>query len=133
MLVLLQQVPTSVPTTSGHSGVARGEAGGCWVLHPAQHARDPPVAGHDDPADHPAALVAVGVGVVAQEGLAHPLAVAVGAAALGAAVASLVPQGVELQPVLRLPGRASISRARVSVGTPGVQTGHPNMHFPTLT
>lgn len=70
------------------------------VLHPAQHPRDPPVAGHDDAADDPPALVAVGVGVVAQEGLADPPAVAVGAAALGTAVASLIPQGVELQPVL---------------------------------
>ena len=97
------------------------------VLHPAQHPRNPPVAGHDDPADDPPALVAVGVGVVAQEGLADPPAVAVGTAALGTAVASLIPQGVELQPVLRLPGRASVSTARRmrGRGTPGTRPGHP--------
>lgn len=76
------------------------QAPGGWVLHPAQHPRDPPVAGHDDAADDPPTLVAVGVGVVAQEGLADPPAVAVGTAALGTAVASLIPQRVELQPVL---------------------------------
>lgn len=82
-------------STWGLSGCAQG-------LHTAQHACDPPVAGHDDTADHPAALVAVRVGVVAQQWLADPPAVAVGAAALCTAVAPLIPQRVELQPVFCL-------------------------------
>lgn len=106
--------------------VGRRTAAQRWGLHPAQHPCDPPVAGHDDAADDPPALVAVGVGVVAQEGLADPPAVAVGAAALGTAVASLIPQGVELQPILRLSGRGSVSMARGACGwdTPGTWTGH---------
>jgi len=100
---------------------------GCaWGLHPAQHACDPPVAGHDDTADHPAALVAVWVGVVAQQRLADPPAVAVGTAALCAAVAPLVPQRVELQPVLRLWERVG---CQCGLGA----AGHPSACFPTLT
>jgi len=129
----IKQVKIHTSAASRCIQMGADAGGGCrtapehWVLHPAQHPRDPPVAGHDDAADDPPALVAVRVGVVAQEGLADPPAVAVGSAALGAAVALLIPRGVELQPVLRLPGKASISSARGvrGQGTPGTWSGDP--------
>lgn len=61
-------------------------------LHQAQDASDPPVAGHDDPADHPAASVVVGPHVGPPQWFADPLAVRVAATALGAAHALVVQQ-----------------------------------------
>lgn len=59
-------------------------------LHQAQNASYPPVAGHDDPAHHPAASVVVGPHVGAPQWFADPLAVRVAAAALGTAHALVV-------------------------------------------
>ena len=59
-------------------------------LHQAQNASYPPVAGHDDPAGHPAAPVVVGPHVGPPQWFADPLAVRVAATALGAAHALVV-------------------------------------------
>lgn len=74
-----------------------GLGGGWWrALHQAQNASYPPVAGHDHPADHPAASVVVGPHVGPPQGFADPLAVGVAAAALGAAHALVVQHGVDV-------------------------------------
>lgn len=101
LLVLSLPVPPSLPPSSRWAGVS-------GPLHQAQDARHPPVAGHDDPAGHPAAAVVVGPGVVAPQRLADPLAVGVAAAALGAAHALVVQHGVDVHAAL-LALQASLS------------------------
>lgn len=73
---------------------------GLWPLHQAQDARHPPVAGHDDPAGHPAAAIVVGPGVIAPQRLADPLAVGVAAAALVTADTLVVQHGVDVHGAL---------------------------------
>lgn len=77
-------------------------------LDQAQNASYPPVAGHDDPADHPAAPVVVGPHVGPQW-FADPLAVGVAAAALGTAHALVVQHGVHVH-AAPLPLQASLGR-----------------------
>lgn len=78
--------PHPHPPSPGDAAAAAAGA----PLHQAQDASDPPVAGHDDPADHPAASVVVGPHVGPPQWFADPLAVRVAAAALGAAHALVV-------------------------------------------
>lgn len=78
-------------------------------LHQAQNASYPPVAGHDDPADHPAAPVVVGPHVGPPQWFADPLAVGVAAAALGAAHSLVVQHGVDVH-VAPLALQASLRR-----------------------
>lgn len=63
--------------------------------HHPQDARHPPAARHDDPAGRPAALVVVGPGVVAPQGLADLLAVGVAPPTLDTADAFVVQARVE--------------------------------------
>lgn len=77
------QLHTKPASGGGRGGVGAG-------LHQAQNASYPPVAGHDDPADHPAASVVVGPHVGPPQWFADPLAVCVLAAALGTAHALVV-------------------------------------------
>ncbi len=69
-------------------------------LHQTQNACHPPVAGHDNSASHPAALVVVRPRVVPSQRLADPLAVGVAATALGAAHALVVQHGVDVHGAL---------------------------------
>lgn len=98
-----QAVPSRRPSTHSHRshpGPLPLVGAGLGPLHQAHYARHPPVAGHDDPAGHPAALVVVGPGVVAPQRLADPLAVGVAAAALVAADALVVQHGVDVHGAL---------------------------------
>lgn len=65
------------------------------TLENAHDASDPPAAGHDDTARHPAATVVVGPGVEAAQGLADTLAVGVTPPALRAAHTRVVEHGVK--------------------------------------
>lgn len=68
----------------------------CEVIsHHAQDARHPPAARHDDPAGRPAALVVVGPGLVALQGLADLVAVGVAPPALDAADSFVIQSRVE--------------------------------------
>lgn len=95
------------------SSISRVEVGA--GLHQAQNASHPPVAGHDDPADHPAASVVVGPHVGPPEWFADPLAVGVAAAALGAAHALVVQHGVDVH-AAPLALQASLRRDGESFG-----------------
>lgn len=74
--------------------------GGWGRLHQTQNTCHPPVAGHDDPADDPAAPVVIRPGVIPPQRLADPLAVGVATAALVAAHALVVQHGVDVHGAL---------------------------------
>lgn len=94
----------------------RGGGGGGAGLHQAQNARYPPVAGHDDPADHPAASVVVGPHVGPPQWFADPLAVRVLAAALGTAHALVVQHVHAARLAARLALQAPLRRDGESFG-----------------
>lgn len=66
----------------------------------AQNACHPPLAGHDNPAGHPAASVMVWVRVIPPQRLADPLAVGVAAATVVATHALVVQHGVNVHGAL---------------------------------
>lgn len=90
-------------------------------LDQTQDARHPPVAGHDNSADHPAASVVVRPRVVPSQRLADPLAVGVAAAALVAAHALVVQHGVDVHGAL-LALEASLRGDRQDSGHQSVQS-----------
>lgn len=71
---------------------------GC--LHKTQNACHPPVAGHDNSTDHPAASVVVRPRFIPSQRLADPLAMGIAATALRAAHTLVVQHGVDVHGVL---------------------------------
>lgn len=69
-------------------------------LHQAQDACHPPIAGHNNSADHPTVFEVVRPGMVPSQRLADPLAVGVATAALFAAYALVVQHRVDVHGVL---------------------------------